>query len=470
MRYDHRFSILIVVFALFFSQAVLAQSYWSRNYHRSSADAGSKVIPLSDGGFLAVGSTARYNYDSWLIRTNSNGDTIWTKILDSTEHANNVLSVNSTQFVVVGDAFRQTLNYVYLYKMNLSGDTIWTRLYNGRVPACTGLAIAPTDDHGFIITGSMVVNAGTDILLLKVDSLGNQQWLTNLHATGSTCGYGVVQAPEGGYMITAYMQSSTTDYNIWLIHTDASGSVQWGRQFGENRMDVPFGLSLIPSGGYAIFGYVSHADSSMPVIIRTNSSGIETDRHEFTMLYGWAYHGTLTADGGAVLTGFQQAASGRFLLWIGKVNSTNQEQWQRTYEREFYSQTGYGIAQTSSSDYIVTGTSGTDLLLTHLSSQGLLEVTETKPCNLPQLTTLSPCYPNPFNSTIIAPIQLTRPDRVSLQVIDLLGKVQIQLPIQQYSAGSYSIPIDCAGLSSGTYFVRLSTPTINQVQQIELVK
>jgi len=55
---------------------------WTRNYGGTDDDYGNSVKQLADGGFIIAGETRSFgagNYDAYLIRTDSNGDTIWTK-------------------------------------------------------------------------------------------------------------------------------------------------------------------------------------------------------------------------------------------------------------------------------------------------------------------------------------------------------------------------------------------------------
>lgn len=57
---------------------------WSKTYGGNADDQGFGIQQLSDGGFIILGSTESFgagNADCYLLRTNSTGDTLWTKTI-----------------------------------------------------------------------------------------------------------------------------------------------------------------------------------------------------------------------------------------------------------------------------------------------------------------------------------------------------------------------------------------------------
>ncbi|HXF48737.1 MAG TPA: T9SS type A sorting domain-containing protein, partial [Verrucomicrobiae bacterium] len=98
------------------------------------------------------------------------------------------------------------------------------------------------------------------------------------------------------------------------------------------------------------------------------------------------------------------------------------------------------------------------------------EITVNRPTELLQN------YPNPFNPTTLIQFNLEKPERVNLEIFNILGqKVRTILAGEEFSAGPYAFLWDGKdekgrGLSSGAYFYRLSTPTYSKTHKMMLVK
>ena len=68
--------------------------------------------------------------------------------------------------------------------------------------------------------------------------------------------------------------------------------------------------------------------------------------------------------------------------------------------------------------------------------------------------TLGDAYPNPFNPSTTIPFSLSEQARVNIEVFDLAGRQIRTLADAEYTAGSYSVVFNGAGLASGIYIVR----------------
>jgi len=65
-------------------------------------------------------------------------------------------------------------------------------------------------------------------------------------------------------------------------------------------------------------------------------------------------------------------------------------------------------------------------------------------------------YPNPFNPTTTITYELPWTSEVRLSVHDMLGREVRMLVIEKKAAGSYSVILNGAGLSTGVYVYRLT--------------
>lgn len=157
---------------------------WQRTYGGREFDIGQSVVQTRDGGYLLAGSTDSYGvglYDAWLVRTDSLGDSLWTKTLGGPKEdvANSIRKTRDGGFVVVGSAHGggpQSPSGVWLIKLDSGGDTVWTRTYGG-IAWDEGNCVSQTRDGGYIIVGdthreSSLDSCRMDLLLIKTDAQG----------------------------------------------------------------------------------------------------------------------------------------------------------------------------------------------------------------------------------------------------------------------------------------------------------
>lgn len=83
-------------------------------------------------------------------------------------------------------------------------------------------------------------------------------------------------------------------------------------------------------------------------------------------------------------------------------------------------------------------------------------VTDTEDNTLPSEFVLRGNYPNPFNPSTTISFDLPETADVQVDVLDLLGRTMISVPVQSISAGANrSIGIDASDLTSGIYMYRV---------------
>ncbi|MFI5252228.1 MAG: T9SS type A sorting domain-containing protein [Bacteroidota bacterium] len=82
---------------------------------------------------------------------------------------------------------------------------------------------------------------------------------------------------------------------------------------------------------------------------------------------------------------------------------------------------------------------------------------------IPKRFMLAQSYPNPFNPTASIAFEVAAESRIHITIFDELGREITSLLDMIKSPGSYVVPFDASGLSSGVYFYRLeATGTADQ--------
>ena len=145
---------------------------WSQTFGGGDWDSGFSVDQTTDNGFIIAGVTSSYGngeYDVWLIKTDSNGDSLWTKTF---------------------------------------GGSFWDAAFS----------VTETYDGGYAIAAGMeqTEGSGHDAWIIKTDSEGNEQWNEIYNGSEEDQFSSIHQTVDGGFIVTGYAQSyGNGGLDIW---------------------------------------------------------------------------------------------------------------------------------------------------------------------------------------------------------------------------------------------------------------
>ncbi|MDD5528685.1 MAG: T9SS type A sorting domain-containing protein [bacterium] len=211
---------------------------WTKTYGGIYDDVGFSVQQTQDGGFIISGMTKAYygpgEGDVYLIRTTSSGDVIWTKTfgVSGYDGGTSVQSVSGGMggFIVLGysELLGAGKGDIYFIRTNSSGNTIWTKTYGG-TEYDEGWAFQQTSDSGFIISGMTTSfgAGGGDIYLIKINSSGDTLWTKTIGGTGYDAGRSIQQTSDSGFIIAG----SGAGCGVYLI--------KLGKEVGVEEEQLP---------------------------------------------------------------------------------------------------------------------------------------------------------------------------------------------------------------------------------------
>jgi hypothetical protein len=343
-----------------------AQVAFERTYGGSDRDVGSSVQQNMDGGYIIAGWTESFgsgNFDVYLIKTDSLGDTLWTMTSGNPikDFGISVQQTSDGGYIIAGITEFSGARDIYLVKTTSLGDTLWTRTYGG-TDLDEGLSVQQTvPDGGYIITGYTKFSFGADsdaVYLLKTDSLGDTLWTRTYGGTGPDGGRSVQQTSDGGYIITGFTESFGAGISdVYLIKTDSSGDTLWTRTYGGTAWDEGRSVQQTLDGGYIITGRTSSfgAGGVDVYLIKTDSLG-ET---LWTKAYGgtdgdFGYSVRQTLDGGYIIAGYSFSFDPWGDVYLIKTNSQGDTLWTRNYGGSD-PELSYSVQQTMDGGYILTG-------------------------------------------------------------------------------------------------------------------
>jgi len=235
---------------------------WTKTYGGVFGETGRDIEQTTDGGYILVGNTylSGNDYDIWLIKTNSSGDTLWTKTFggDYSDFGLSVEQTNDGGYIVGGvlDYSNGVSVDIWLIKTDAYGDTLWTKIFGGAMRnECN--SVQQTTDGGYILTGNTdkFPSSFRDVWVIKTNTLGDTLWTKTFGGDYSDWGEEVQQTTDGGYIICGATESyGAGNYDVWLIKINAFGNVVWTKTIGGNSADYGGAVNLTTDGGYVICG------------------------------------------------------------------------------------------------------------------------------------------------------------------------------------------------------------------------
>jgi len=457
-------SIMLIVFS-----SVLSAG-WERTYGGRYDDEGGSVVQTTDGGYIIIGYTRSFGSgwrDVYIIKTDSTGDTLWTRTYGGGNNDVGISIMQTTDggYIITGDteSFGTGASDVYLIKIDAHGDTLWTRTHGGS-DFDNGCSVMQTTDGGYIVAGITYSFDSTDygdVYLIKTDAHGDTLWTHTYGGRYSDAGFSVAQATDGGYIIAGYTFSfGAGESDVYLIKTNAYGDTLWTRTYGGRHYDISYSVVQTADGGYIIAGMTcSFRDTLGDVyLIKTDSNGDTI----WTQTYGGRYTDAgvsiaQTIDGGYIIagvTGFFGDTLGD--VYLIKTDSNGDTIWTRIFggsDLDF----GRSVAQTTDGGYIITGktksfsTSGWDLdvYLIKTDSLGHTGIKETSP-HEPNTISFT-VFPNPFNSSC----KITAAVGAKIEVYSLIGNLLWRKTIPKSTPATLVWTPD-ENITSGIYLIRVT--------------
>ena len=455
------FGISLITF--FYSQLSEAQNiYFEKRFGSPGQDNAHSVKQLSDSSIFVSGFSDNGvlgGVDIAVIKLDRFGNPLWTQYYGDGEN-NYCLYLNMCSdgnLILCGETGTSSNGLdIIVIKINTNGDTLWTKIFGTPVNESAKF-IEQTADGGFILCGFQNDTSNyNDIYIAKLDSAGNFLWDKNFGGTDNDYADMVHQLGDGGFIITGDTRSfGAGGYDVELIRTDSAGIAVWDSTYGDSLANGCQGVLVTSAGKFLSYGeteiYPGSPYDFFLDLIDTNGSRIwrrtlggtgadaifsvlETSLHEFICTgYSSSYNGNNPID-----------------LVIFKTDPLGNMQWVRSYG-DTGIDLGYEIIPARDSGFIAVGTSFStasqnQYYLLHVNDNGLVAAAnEISPENISFRV-----YPNPADKKICFNNLFTRP--VQGKIIDLSGKT-----LRNYSIINDRAPcIDTGDLQDGFYFLQLS--------------
>ncbi len=282
-----------------------------------------------------------------LTRDNSGGNTANTMVANTVVQTDDggyaIAGFTSVSGINDGDGG------AFISKFDSNGKLSWKKTWGSESDGrYTVNSIIQTDDGGYAIAGKKPVGknddgfaTGENAFIAKFDSNGKISWVRSWGSTesGGENIRSIIQTADGGYAVAGNVGSfGAGSIDAFVAKFDSSGKLTWSKTWGGTNYDQANSIASTPDGGYVITGYVDSygAGSEDAFIAKFDSSG----KLAWSKTWGGAYYDVansivVTADKGFVIAGGTKSyGSGAKDAFIAKFDSNGKLSWSKTWGGE----------------------------------------------------------------------------------------------------------------------------------------
>ncbi|MBK8614686.1 MAG: gliding motility-associated C-terminal domain-containing protein [Flavobacteriales bacterium] len=269
---------------------------WSQALGGTQLDNGTKLIQLSDGGFLQCFAATDSNdgdvtnnhggQDAWLVKLSAVGSIEWARTIGGSDSdgGNDVLELDNGDILFAGSTAsndgdvpsNQGERDALLARISSTGVVQWVRTYGGSLDDGI-VVIKPKGNGNFLLSGSTAStdgdvtnnNGATDAWLLEVDGSGSLLWQRAYGGSAYEQCY-IFSADQNNLVLSGVTNSTDGpmadnhgDLDLWIGELPQSGAAQWQRCLGGSAYDRGILRTRTADGGYMIVGYTDSNDGDV---------------------------------------------------------------------------------------------------------------------------------------------------------------------------------------------------------------
>jgi hypothetical protein len=205
------------------------------------------------------------------------------------------------------------------------------------------------------------------------------EWQKCYGGSGWDAAYSVVKTQDNGFLLSGYSDSNDGDVSgnhgggdAWVVKTDSLGNIQWQRTYGGSGIESAYQILNADDGGYIFAGLTGSSDGDVlgnhlgpsdVWIVKLDTigniqwqrcyggSGLEENVYMINVNNGYVFVSTTTSDDGDVI-GFQNLRD----PWLVKIDYNGNIVWQKCILSNFDDRASM-LCQTGDGGFIIAGDS-----------------------------------------------------------------------------------------------------------------
>ena len=413
-------------------EAFLGELDWVKNFGGSGEETAQAVITTADGGFAVLGfsnstdgdlagKTTAVN-DYWLLKLDADGNLQWSKTYGGSkdDRGQSLVQTSDGGFALTGYAMSSDgdgsanngFHDNWVIKVDAQGILQWEKSF-GFSGHDHSYDIIETADGGLFFSGflditsaladgytakgntSLTAHGVGEFWGTKLDAQGNVEWRSYFGGTNNDRSHAVVQANDGGFVLSGFTESNDFDiknsrgsYDFWVVKIDSQGEMVWQNSFGGTGIEISYDIAKTNDNGYIVVGNTFSDDTDISKnngesdvwMIKINDNGELVWEHTFGgSAFDAAQSVALSSDGGFIISGNSKSTSmdltanaGENDIWLIKTDANGRMVWQKTFGGGGLDY-GFDALETEDESIILVGESeSTDFL--ELQNKGLKDM------------------------------------------------------------------------------------------------
>ena len=262
---------------------------WVRTYESNTFpgyDVANGLAIDPEDNVYVTGSTTNLpqGMDFYTIKYDKNGNQVWAAYFNgeanSDDMAQTITLDDSGNVYVAGTSTGNGTGYDFVVvKYNSLGQQQWESRFDGSIHGDDYLEDAVVDNSGNVYTtGSSKSESGRELVIVKIDSDGVTQWIEQYNGPGNWDKGKAIESDSKGNVYVAGESEGTNYGNDYAtIKYNAEGIQQWVRRYhrSENSNQYIETLAVDDSGNVIVLGNSFQENGSDFVTIKYSKDGDE---------------------------------------------------------------------------------------------------------------------------------------------------------------------------------------------------
>lgn len=416
-------------------------------------------------GYGAHNSTSLLDF--MVLKFNNAGTLQWSGYSDAGQNVHDEITCatfdNQGNIIVAGTGNIQGSNWddLFINKWSTSGVQLWSYLYNNSPVDDEDRALAVTSDlsGNIFVTGSSYGTAHRDIITIKLNSSGTNQWtnrLPHVSASEDEKAYSIATDPSGNVYITG-------EQDDWItIKYSSSGAALWTNHYttGDLNRDNIKKVMLGKGNTLIVMGdafFTGGNFTNMVAFELNRSTGAQSWAANVNIMGSDVFYDGLvdSTQNNTFMTCRIDGPNGTDMGSVG-LSSNGLPFWQATYTNPSLStgrDNAYCMLMDKGKNIILSGvaetrgsnsTSAVDVITLKYSAivTGINETTK-EPASIV-------LYPNPTKDLLILKHNETKLTGAEIRIVNALGQV-----VLDGTSETFEQKINVSELPKGVYFIKI---------------